>query len=145
MSKIEIKISSSRPIFIEAEADAFGQVFAEMSSDEQVAVFRSMVEHMKPHRLQWDYIAIELEQDQNRDVREELRAVLFSAEKENVEDLRAEVERHSNAAAAARLAVSEAMNLIYQYRDDMRHPPAPDSRERRVEAIEAMLAKGGRS
>lgn len=78
MSKIEIQISSSRPIFIEADADAFGQVFAGMSSDEQVAVFRSMVEHMKPHRLQWDYIAIELEQDENRDVREELRAVLFS-------------------------------------------------------------------
>lgn len=69
----------------------------------------------------------------------------LAEEKECVEDLRAEVERHSNAAAAARLAVSEAMNLICQYRDDMRHPPAPDSRERRVEAIEAVLAKGGRS
>lgn len=78
MGKIEIQISSSRPIFIEADADAFGQVFAGMSSDEQVAVFRAMVEHMKPHRLQWDYIAIELEQDENSDVREELRAVLFS-------------------------------------------------------------------
>lgn len=81
MSKIEIQISSSRPVFIEADADAFGQVFAGMSSDEQVAVFRAMVEHMKPHRLQWDYIAIELEQrDENREARKELYDVLFPAD-----------------------------------------------------------------
>ena len=52
-----------------------------MSSDEQVAVFRSIVEHMKPHRLQWDYIAIELEQEENREVRRELHDVLFQADK----------------------------------------------------------------
>jgi hypothetical protein len=78
MGKIEIQISGSRPIFIEADADAFGQVFAGMSSDEQVAVFRSMVEHMRPHRLQWDYVAIELERPENREVYDELRTVLFS-------------------------------------------------------------------
>lgn len=121
MSKIEIQISASRPIFIEADADAFGQVFAGMSSDEQVAVFRAIVEHMKPHRLQWDYIAIELEQDHNRAVREELRSVLFSAEKESVEDLRAEVERHSNAASASRLYASQAKEALIEceeYFDD---------------------------
>lgn len=75
--KIEVTISASRPIFIEADADAFGAVFAKMNSEEQAAVLRAMVEHIKPHRTQWDYISIELERPENREVRDELRAVLF--------------------------------------------------------------------
>lgn len=42
-----------------------------------------------------------------------------------------------------RKANSELLALVYQYRDDLRHPPAPDSRERRLEAIEAAIAKAG--
>jgi len=78
MSKIEVKITSSRPIFIEADADSFGNIFSHMSDAEQVQVFRSMVEHMKPHQIQWDYISISLEKDENRDVRDAL-SVLFPA------------------------------------------------------------------
>ncbi len=73
---IEVRIDSSRPIFIKAEADDFGEIFAAMNSDEQVAVFRAMVEHMKPHRLQWDYIAIELRKTENREVAEVLSGCL---------------------------------------------------------------------
>lgn len=69
---IEVRIDSSRPIFIKAEADDFGEIFAAMNSDEQVAVFRAMVEHMKPHRLQWDFIAIELRKTENREIAEVL-------------------------------------------------------------------------
>lgn len=74
--KITVRIDSSRPIFIEADADSFGQIFASMSDEEQVNVFRAMVEHMKPHPIQWDYIAIALEKDENRDVRERLSVIL---------------------------------------------------------------------
>ena len=73
---IEVRIDSSRPIFIKANADDFGEIFAAMNSDEQVAVFRAMVEHMKPHRLQWDYIAIELRETENREVAEVLSECL---------------------------------------------------------------------
>ena len=73
---IEVRIDSSRPIFIKANADDFGEIFAAMHSDEQVAVFRAMVEHMKPHRLQWDYIAIELRKTENREVAEVLSGCL---------------------------------------------------------------------
>ena len=73
---IEVRIDSSRPIFIKANADDFGEIFAAMNSDEQVAVFRAMVEHMKPHRLQWDYIAIELRKTENREVAEVLSECL---------------------------------------------------------------------
>lgn len=76
MNKIPVTIHSSRPIIVEADADSFGQIFASVSSDEQVAIFRAMVEHMKPHKIQWDYIAIELEKPENQIVWRDL-AVLF--------------------------------------------------------------------
>lgn len=74
--KITVRIDSSRPVFIEADADSFGQIFASMSDEEQVNVFRAMVEHMKPHPIQWDYIAIAMEKDENRDVRERLSVII---------------------------------------------------------------------
>jgi hypothetical protein len=76
VNKIEVKITASRPIFIDADADSFGMVFANMSDEEQVAVFRAMVEHMRPHKMQWDYISIELEKPENLELRSDL-SVLF--------------------------------------------------------------------
>jgi len=73
--KVSVKIDSSRPVFIEADADSFGEVFAKMDSEEQVHVLRAMVTHMKPHPTQWDYIAIELEKPENSDVRNILREI----------------------------------------------------------------------
>lgn len=78
--RIPISIHSSRPVFIEADADQFGQVFAYMADEDQIHVLRAMVEAMKPHRLQWDYISIALEKDENREVRDQLREVLFPSE-----------------------------------------------------------------
>lgn len=75
--KIPINISSRFPLHIEADADMFGQLFAAMGDDEQVAVLRAMVEHMRPHRMQWDYIAIEFEKPENAEVFDEFRSVLF--------------------------------------------------------------------
>lgn len=75
--KITVDISSRFPVFIDADADAFGKVFAGMASDEQVHVFRAMVEAMKPHPTQWDHISIELEKPENQDVLDTLRFVLF--------------------------------------------------------------------
>ncbi|MCA0344085.1 MAG: hypothetical protein LCH99_30740 [Proteobacteria bacterium] len=77
-TKITVRIDSSRPIFVEADAEAFGQIFAGLNDDEQVNVLRSMVEHMRPHRMQWDYIAIALEKDENRDVRDDLSVIFPS-------------------------------------------------------------------
>lgn len=79
--KITVRIDSSRPIFIEADSDSFGQIFAGLNDDEQVNVLRSMVEHMKPHKIQWDYIAIALEKDANRQVRDDL-SVIFPTQHE---------------------------------------------------------------
>jgi len=73
---IEVRIDSSRPLFIKAKADDFGEIFAAMHSDEQVAVFRAMVEHMEPHRLQWDYIAIELQKTENQEIAKALSGFL---------------------------------------------------------------------
>lgn len=77
MTKIRVDVSSSRPLFIEVDPDAFGAVFAAMGDDDQVAVLRAMVEHMRPHKMQWDHISIALESPGNRDIRDQLRAVLF--------------------------------------------------------------------
>ncbi|MEI9428682.1 hypothetical protein [Mesorhizobium sp. Cs1299R1N3] len=75
--KITVGISGRFPVFIEADAAAFGQVFADMADEEQVHVFRAMIEAMKAHQMQWDHISIALEQPENRDVRDTLRNVLF--------------------------------------------------------------------
>ena len=74
---IEVKITGSFPIFVHADADAFGAMFANMASDEQVSVLSAISKHMEPHRTQWDYISIELEEPENRDLRNTLRDVLF--------------------------------------------------------------------
>ena len=75
--KIKVDISSRFPIFIEANADAFGEIFAHMADDDQLRVLGAMVEHMKPHKLQWDYLALKLEKDEHRELRDQLRYVLF--------------------------------------------------------------------
>lgn len=52
------------------------------------------------------------------------------------------------ALANARLvaAAPDLLELAFQYRNDLRHPLAPDSRERRLKAIDAVIAKAeGRS
>ncbi|WP_189464943.1 hypothetical protein [Mesorhizobium sp. M2D.F.Ca.ET.223.01.1.1] len=64
-------------MFIDADAEAFGKVFANMDDEDQVQVFRAMVEAMKAHPTQWDHISIALEKPENSDVRDVLRNVLF--------------------------------------------------------------------
>lgn len=57
-----------------------------------------------------------------------------------------EMEAAQNERIAASLSyisrqVDELMALAHQYRDDMRHPPAPDSRQRRIEWINRVIGK----
>jgi hypothetical protein len=73
MGKVEVRIDSRLPVFIVADADSFGKVFALMDSGDQVEVLRAMVKHMKPFPTQWDHIAIELENEANREIVEVLR------------------------------------------------------------------------
>jgi hypothetical protein len=77
MTGLEVRIDSSRPIFVTASADDIGAIFAKMTDVDQVTVLAAMVEHMKPHQMQWDYISIALEQPVNRELRDTLRQVLF--------------------------------------------------------------------
>lgn len=53
---------------------------------------------------------------------------------------------NEDTAANARLiaAAPDLLQLAFQYRDDLRHPPSPDSRERRLAGIEAVLSKAER-
>lgn len=77
---IEVSIHSKFPIFIRADPDSFGAMFAAMDNEEQVSVLKAMVEHMKPYVLQWDYIGIELEKPENAQILSALRDCLFPAE-----------------------------------------------------------------
>lgn len=54
-----------------------------------------------------------------------------------------EKERRAKAKADADLvaAAPDLLRLAYQYRDDLHHPPSADSRHRRIEAIESLIAK----
>lgn len=38
-------------------------------------------------------------------------------------------------------AIDECKYLLWQYRDDLRHPPAADSKVRRIDAINAVLGE----
>jgi hypothetical protein len=74
---IEVTINTRQPLYITAKADDFGRLFAAMASDDQVSVLRAIVEHMRPHKMQWDYIAIELKgKPENKEVAEELFSCL---------------------------------------------------------------------
>ncbi|RUW56380.1 hypothetical protein [Mesorhizobium sp. M8A.F.Ca.ET.021.01.1.1] len=75
--QIQVEIDSGRPVFISANADDFGAIFAAMDSGDQVEVLRAMVKHMKPHPTQWDFISIDLELSDNLEIRDTLRRVLF--------------------------------------------------------------------
>lgn len=67
---MKVDVYTSSPILhMDVDADDFGKLFARMASDEQVAVLRAMVEHMKPHQIQWDYIQTALEYPGNDDLR----------------------------------------------------------------------------
>lgn len=77
---MKVDVSSSSPILrMEVSTNDFGRLFARMAADEQVEVLRAMVDHMKPHALQWDFIMIELEEDRNLPLRYALRDI-FSLE-----------------------------------------------------------------
>lgn len=80
MNKLPAQVHSKFPLFIEVDPDGFGEIFASFNDEEQVAVFRAMLEHMKPHATQWDYISIELEKPENADILRQLREVLLAEE-----------------------------------------------------------------
>lgn len=83
MHKIKVDISGKFPVFIRADAEAFGSVFADMADEEQIHVFRAIFEAMKAWPTQWDHISIALEKPENHDVRDTLREVLFPTEATN--------------------------------------------------------------
>ena len=82
--KITIDISDRYPVLIDMEPGAFGKIFAGMNDGDQVTVLREMVEAMRPHQRQWDFISIELEKPENLEVRDELRNCLFPPEQSHV-------------------------------------------------------------
>lgn len=77
MSVIEVKVYANAPVFISANPDDIGKLFAHMNDEEQVAVLAAMELHMRPHRMQWDYISIWLSKAENREVRDALYQALF--------------------------------------------------------------------
>lgn len=76
---MKVDVSTNSPILrMEVDTDDFGKMFASMASDEQVEVLRAMIDHMKPHQTQWDYIGIDLELEENIDLKRELKYVFSS-------------------------------------------------------------------
>ncbi len=80
MTHIPVQIDTRSPLFIEANAEDFGRIFAAMNSEEQVAVLSAIVTHMRPHPMQWDYIAIELEKPENLPIRNALASAIAPSE-----------------------------------------------------------------
>jgi hypothetical protein len=73
---MKVDVSTSHPILrMEVRTNDFGQLFSQMAADKQIAVLQAMVDHMKPHPIQWDYIAIELEEAENAPLRRSLNDI----------------------------------------------------------------------
>jgi len=79
MSKIAVRIDSSRPIFMEADAASFGAAFLTMNADEQIGVLSEMFTQLQTNcPMQLDYIAIELEGSAHANLRSILTQILGS-------------------------------------------------------------------
>lgn len=74
--KLPIDIYTKYPIHISCDPSAFGHIFAHSAADDQVAILRAMVEQMRPHKMQWDYIAIELEKPENAELLSALKQMV---------------------------------------------------------------------
>ena len=76
---MKVDVSSSSPIlFMEVDTEDFGRLFAVMDCEQQIAVLKSMMDHMKPHPVQWDYIAIELDLPEHAETRSRLASIISS-------------------------------------------------------------------
>lgn len=73
---MRVEIDSRWPVSLTVDVRDFGRLFAEMNCRDQVEVFRSMIEEMEAHPLQWDYIAIDLEADENQDLRRKMGSIV---------------------------------------------------------------------
>lgn len=59
--KVDVTAVAKNILTIEADAKLFGEMFAQADCEEQAKILKHMVEAMKPHTVQWDYIYFELE------------------------------------------------------------------------------------
>lgn len=73
---VRVSVYSSSPLFIDLSPEAFGKVFANMNSEDQAAVLLAMVDAMRQHPTQWDYIGIELDKPEFSAVRPALSAIM---------------------------------------------------------------------
>lgn len=67
-----------------------------------------------------------------------------TAAEQAVRDWLARAGLYAHPPASPTREVVELVGLLHQYRSDLKYPPAPDSRERRIAAIDAAIAKFGR-
>lgn len=66
-SFIKINVDANAPIFLHLDPDNFGQVFANMNSENQAQVLQAIAASMKKFPVQWDHIAIEMEKPEYSD------------------------------------------------------------------------------
>lgn len=50
-----------KDVDVTLDAKGVAQMFAHLSDDEQAEILYEMVEAMKPHRMQWDYISLHMQ------------------------------------------------------------------------------------
>ncbi|RJT41992.1 hypothetical protein D3227_04755 [Mesorhizobium waimense] len=120
MNHIKVDIRSSAPIFIEANADTFGRIFAAMNSEDQVSVLSAIEEHLRPHPAQWDYISFELEKPEHARVRDKLKAMLLPVGLAIQEEATAFADENRTSqlerAEKAEAELSRAMSLLERHR-----------------------------
>jgi hypothetical protein len=70
MTKVAVRIDSSRPIFIEADAESFAEIFLHADSEAQAEILRLCFEKLRYDcPLQIDYIGMELEKPGYKETR----------------------------------------------------------------------------
>lgn len=76
MTSVPVRIESSRPIFIEVDAQSFGDIFGRANAGEQAAILDAMMRALRQFPLQIDYVTIELIQPQFAETLASLRQMV---------------------------------------------------------------------
>lgn len=147
---------------IAAEMDRRGAVIEKIEAERNLykGKYRSMASLMETARSQIRQISDHIEDEGDRaffgstnhadwlkDLAEDMEAwvIDFELPKGDINKMErdpyATIREQRARAEKAEASLSILLQLAYQYRDDLHHPPAPDSRERRLSAIDAAIAK----
>lgn len=144
---------------IAAEMDRRGTVIEKLEAERNLykGKYRALLRLVSKTRDQLVHVTDNIEDEGDRryfgstndadalqDLYDEMMSWVWDATDETnrmKSDPYADIRKQRARAEKAEASAAELLSLAFQYRDDLHHPPAADSVQRRLQAIEAVLSK----